>query len=266
MRVTTFNLRCKCREQDEKNIWENRLPNIKIQLDFLDSDLYGFQELRKEQYDDVIPLLPLYDSVFQGRNGDEDEGTPIFYKKDKFELLEKGSYYLNEHPETPGKGWDACCLRVASFVALKEKSSGKIFTYFNTHLDHVGKVAQAEGIKLMVQKMKEVGGSMLLSGDFNVYENDVTYKIATEFLPKVKEVLSKHNVELRLDSFAQNIIEGTPAGENDFDTEFLDYKMAVAVVDDVDAAILHITEHSTHHSDCIITESEEKCTTILRKC
>ena len=191
MRVTTFNLRCKCKEKDENNMWANRLPNIKIQLDFLDSDLYGFQELRKEQYDDVIPLLPDYDSVFQGRDGFDDEGTPIFYKKDKFELLEKGSYYLNEHPQTPGKGWDACCLRVASFVALKEKASGKIFTYFNTHLDHVGKVAQAEGIKLMVQKMKEVGGSMLLSGDFNVYEDDVTYEIATEFLKDSKYIAKK---------------------------------------------------------------------------
>jgi endonuclease/exonuclease/phosphatase family metal-dependent hydrolase len=175
-------------------MWENRLPNIKIQLDFLDSDVYGFQELRKEQYDDLLPFLSQYDSVFQGRDGANDEGTPIFYKKEKFTLLKKGSYYLNEHPDTPGKGWDACCLRVASFVALKEKSSGKIFTYFNTHLDHVGKVAQAEGIKLMVSKMKEVGGSMLLSGDFNVYEDDVTYEIATEFL-KDSKYLAKNSMK-----------------------------------------------------------------------
>ena len=53
---------------------------------------------------------------------------------------------------------------------------------------------------------------------------------------------------------AARIIDGTPAGERDFDTEFLDYILAVGVVDSVDAAIAHIAAHSTHHSDCIVTE------------
>ena len=61
-------------------------------------------------------------------------------------------------------------------------------------------------------------------------------------------------VELRLDPAAARIIDGTPAGERDFDTEFLDYILAVGVVDSVDAAIAHIAAHSTHHSDCIVTE------------
>ena len=61
-------------------------------------------------------------------------------------------------------------------------------------------------------------------------------------------------VELRLDETAQAIIPGTPAGARDFDTEFLDYILAVAVVDSLDDAIAHIAAHSTHHSDCIVTE------------
>ena len=61
-------------------------------------------------------------------------------------------------------------------------------------------------------------------------------------------------VELRLAPAAARIIDGTPAGERDFDTEFLDYILAVGVVDSVDAAIAHIAAHSTHHSDCIVTE------------
>ncbi len=81
--------------------------------------------------------------------------------------------------------------------------------------------------------------------------------IANEFLPEIKEVLSKHNVELRLDEFAQTIISGTPAGENDFDTEFLDYILAIKCVDDVFEAVNHISEHSTGHSEAIVTENEE---------
>ena len=61
-------------------------------------------------------------------------------------------------------------------------------------------------------------------------------------------------VELRLDPAAARIIDGTPASSADFDTEFLNYILAVAVVDSLDAAIAHIRKHSTHHSDCIVTE------------
>ena len=79
--------------------------------------------------------------------------------------------------------------------------------------------------------------------------------IAPEFLPGLKERLS--NVELRLDEKARAIIDGTPAGELDFDTEFLDYILAVKVVSGVDEAIEHIAKHSTHHSEAIVTRDGE---------
>ena len=78
-------------------------------------------------------------------------------------------------------------------------------------------------------------------------------KIAGEFLPKLHKRLATVPVELRLDPQAAAIIPGIPAGPEDFDTEFLDYVLAVAVVDDVDAAISHIAAHSTGHSEAIIT-------------
>ena len=82
-------------------------------------------------------------------------------------------------------------------------------------------------------------------------------EIAAEFLPKLKNRLVTqrqiHPVELRLDSTAAQIIPGTPAGENDFDTEFLDYILAVAVVEDVQQATAHIAKHSTGHSEAILT-------------
>ena len=64
-------------------------------------------------------------------------------------------------------------------------------------------------------------------------------------------------MELRLDAAAQKIIDGTPAGDRDFDTEFLDYILAVGVVADVDAAIAHIRQHSTGHSDAILSRDAE---------
>ena len=87
--------------------------------------------------------------------------------------------------------------------------------------------------------------------------------IAQEFLPKLAQRLGpdrvatgKLPVELRLDARAAAIIPGTPAGPADFDTEFLDYILAVKVVDSVDEAIVHIAQHSTGHSEAILTRTQ----------
>ena len=88
----------------------------------------------------------------------------------------------------------------------------------------------------------------------------VDQAIASDFLPLVKERLvddREKSVELRLDEQAQAIISGIAAQEQDFDTEFLDYILAVKVVDGVEEATDHIEAHSTHHSDAIVTENSE---------
>ena len=92
----------------------------------------------------------------------------------------------------------------------------------------------------------------------------VSRAIAKDFLPRLRERLvderirdGKTPVELRVDAEAGVIIDGTPAGEADFDTEFLNYILAIKVVDDVREAVEHIALHSTHHSDAIITRNEQ---------
>lgn len=96
----------------------------------------------------------------------------------------------------------------------------------------------------------------------------VNKNIAEEFLPKLKERIvdnrKENPVELRLDEEAVKIIDGTPAGENDFDTEFLDYILAVKLVDNVDEAIKHINTHSTGHSEAIVTQNSESAEKFTR--
>ncbi|AER16959.1 TPA: glutamate-5-semialdehyde dehydrogenase [Streptococcus suis] len=82
-------------------------------------------------------------------------------------------------------------------------------------------------------------------------------EIASQFLPRLEEALSGQ-VELRADSQAQTLLnQSTPAGEQDFDTEFLDYVLAVKVVSNVEEAISHIAQHSTGHSEAIVTENSQ---------
>ena len=94
--------------------------------------------------------------------------------------------------------------------------------------------------------------------------------IAEAFLPRLKKRLTENRaaggltpVELRLDERAAAVISGTPAGEGDFDTEFLDYILAVAVVDGVEAAAAHVSAHSTGHSDAIVTADQAAAETFL---
>ncbi len=92
--------------------------------------------------------------------------------------------------------------------------------------------------------------------------------IAPVFLPVMKKALAddraENPVELILDPRAAGIIDGTPAGEEDFDTEFLDYRLAVGVVDSLDEAIAHIAAHSTHHSEAIVTADDAAAAKFLR--
>ena len=94
--------------------------------------------------------------------------------------------------------------------------------------------------------------------------------VAEKFLPLLKKRLVEDRaakglppVELRLDQAAAAVIDGTPAGEADFDTEFLDYILAVGIVDSADAAASHISAHSTGHSDCIVTANARTAETFI---
>lgn len=100
----------------------------------------------------------------------------------------------------------------------------------------------------------------------------VHQNIAPTFLPLLKQRLvddqiskGKTPVELILDLAAATIIPGIPAGKTDFDTEFLDYKLAIAVVNDVNAAIAHVAAHSTHHSDAIVTTTSQNAQLFCNK-
>ena len=119
---------------------------------------------------------------------------------------------------------------------------------------YVDKAADFEKALKIIKNAKTSRPSVCNAEEVLLVHSDV-YK---EFLPQLKAVLDagEHPVELRLDERAAEVISGVAAGENDFDTEFLDYILAVKVVDSVEEAIAHIGAHSTGHSEAIVTEDE----------
>lgn len=241
MRLCCFNLRVDFDGEAEENKWKNRLPRICSQLRAINADLYGFQELKLHQFKDIVEFLRGYDYEYLPRDGSEAEGTPIFYRKDRFELLGNGSYYLNSHPDTPGTDWDAEWPRVASYVYLKDKKTGKTFSYFNSHLDNTGEVARQEGIKLMINRMKQNVGAMLLSGDFNTNENTPTYKIATSLLNDLKYKAT--------DSMSGNTFHGYGRIPFDASKDPIDYIMGSKEIDVKRYKIYAKKEESGYASD-----------------
>ena len=86
-------------------------------------------------------------------------------------MIKSGTFWLSETPEKPSMGWDAACYRTATWALMKDKKTGKKFYFVNTHLDHVGREAQKNGLKLIVDRIASInpeGYPMVLTGDFNI--------------------------------------------------------------------------------------------------
>jgi len=170
MRVITYNIRLDI-ASDEENAWPNRKNYFCSQLAFYEPDIFGIQEALPHQVNDISNLLPQYNFVGMGREGiEKGESSNIFYKKDRFKLLEEKTFWLSETPDEISKGWDAALNRICTYALLKDKYTKQIFWVFNTHLDHIGKVARTKSIELIINTIKKVNIKnypVIFMGDFN---------------------------------------------------------------------------------------------------
>ena len=176
LNVATFNLRMDT-EKDGVNAWPNRKEMVKGLIRFHDFDIFGTQEGFKHMLDGIAELDG-YAYIGAGRDDGEDAGehSAIFYKTGRFDLLDKGNFWFSETPDVPGKGWDAtCCNRICSWGKFRDKESGKVFYFFNSHYDHQGKVARRESSKLLIARIKQIAGTdatVFATGDFNAVPTD----------------------------------------------------------------------------------------------
>ncbi len=177
--IATYNLRYDNRS-DSGNLWEDRAPIVSSLIRFHDFDIFGTQEALINQLKDVNSALPQYSRYGAGRDDGKEKGehSAIFYKKEMFELLKSGDFWLSQTPDKPSLGWDAtCCNRICSWVYLKHKKSGKKFYVFNAHFDHQGIQARVESSKLILQKIKQIARKepTIFMGDLNGGHNSDWY-------------------------------------------------------------------------------------------
>lgn len=193
MRVMSFNVLC---AGSGKNSYLLRRELVTERIKEINPDTFGVQEAHKNWMKILCKKLPEYGYIGVGRDDGADEGefSPVFYKKDMYEPVGGGTFWLSETPDVPSKGWDGVCTRICTWCILRNKSTGKEFAQLNTHLDHRGIIARVEGIKLVINKIKEFDMPVICTGDFNTYEDSEPYKEMTSDIMGDAKYLAKKTV------------------------------------------------------------------------
>jgi endonuclease/exonuclease/phosphatase family metal-dependent hydrolase len=183
LHVMTYNIRLNL-ASDGVNAWPHRKEAVADLIRTQSIDLLGVQEALPEQLADLDARLPRLGRFGEGRTADRlGEFTAIYYRKDRFNVLDSGTFWLSQTPEVAGsKGWDAAYERIVTWGKLRDRQSGATFFYFNTHFDHVGKTARRESARLLVSRIEQLAGAsrVIVTGDFNDVARSEPYIILTE--------------------------------------------------------------------------------------
>ena len=169
LNIGSYNIRCN-NPGDGENAWPNRKERVKALILFHEYDVVGVQEARPEQMED-LQQMPGFASVGVGRDGEAGgEFSAIFYRIDRIQVLDSGTFWLSETPEKVSKGWDAALNRICTWAKMKDRATRRVFYFFNTHFDHIGPVARHKSAELLVARIRETVGEkypVFCSGDFN---------------------------------------------------------------------------------------------------
>lgn len=183
LRVMSFNIRFGT-AADGDNHWDRRKEFLVETIQAFAPDLLGTQETLGFQRDYLAQQLPGYDSLGVGREdgGDKGEMMAVFYRRERFEKVEAGHFWLSKTPDVVGsKSWDSSLPRMATWVKLRDhkQPSASPFLFLNTHFDHRGVVARAESARLMRRQIESLGrgGAAIVTGDFNAGEGSEPYRL-----------------------------------------------------------------------------------------
>ena len=188
LKVGTYNIRLQPGDKGTPNAWESRKVDFINLLRRMDLDAFGLQEVCPGQAEYITNNLPQYVLVGEHRNADRvsGEASPVLYRKDRFDALKCGTFWLSETPDVPGlKGWGAACPRVCSWMWLKDRKTGKTFCFANTHTDHVSALARKEGMLLIIRRMHEFappGTPVIFTGDHNCRETEEPAQAVSKLL------------------------------------------------------------------------------------
>ena len=188
-RFATFNVRYVNASNGDTGdkLWANRRKAVTDIVKDYDFDIVGFQEVTgnnkdpqtgKSQLQDMKDMLPNYATYDVEREGKNYSYNSIFYKKNKYTVVEKGMWYINDHPSTPGLSWqyfgDANTIaRTLAWIRFRDNKSNKEFYFACTHMNYSAASSGVYGAELNVRMLRELVGQMpvVLVGDFNMHRS-----------------------------------------------------------------------------------------------
>ncbi len=176
IKVMTFNIRVDT-ILDVWNRWDYRKNIVFDTILENSADIIGLQEALDHQVQDIQQALPQYSHYAAGRNDGEKRGEScaIFYRKERFELIDSGTFWFSDTPSVPGsKDWGNLPPRICSWVRLSENHKGTGFYVYNVHLDHLSQNSREKSIKLLMRKVatRKTPEPFVILGDFNMKLNN----------------------------------------------------------------------------------------------
>ncbi len=168
------------------NSLDIRGPRLRVILEKYAPDLIGFQEATPQWMGWLRQNLVGYESVGVGRDNGRDKGefAPVFYRADRFQVKDSGTFWLSPTPDrVSGPAWSAACTRICTW-ALLEDSKGGLVLHMNTHTDHVSVEAMCRGGSLILERLRDIRrryGDIpaVVTGDFNGEEHSSVYAVMT---------------------------------------------------------------------------------------
>jgi endonuclease/exonuclease/phosphatase family metal-dependent hydrolase len=194
LKVMTMNVRYD-NPDDSLNAWPNRIPLFCRAISGEKPDILGLQEVLWNQYQVMDSVLKDYSSVGVGRDDGARGGelNPVFFRKDRFDLVRTITFWLSDTPEIPGsRGWGASLPRIVTWLELVEKDNHVHFYFFNTHFAHDSDSARVMSSRILLKEVEKIAGNFpfIVTGDFNMLPYSTGYSILTgpdESVPLLKD-------------------------------------------------------------------------------
>jgi len=190
--IMTYNVRLDT-ETDSINKWDNRKEGIVSIIKEEDIHILGIQEALPNQIEYLSQQLKNYDYIGEGRDGGSNgEYSAIYFKSDNVVLEQEETFWLSETPEIPSIGWDAAIKRIVTLGVFKIKNLEKKLIVYNTHFDHVGKVAREKSASIIlnhITKNNYQDKPTVVMGDFNANPDESPIKLLSEQLQDSFKVL-----------------------------------------------------------------------------
>jgi endonuclease/exonuclease/phosphatase family metal-dependent hydrolase len=183
IKVMTLNVRYD-NPRDSLNAWPNRAEIVCKFIREESPDLLGMQEVLWHQYEVLDSALTDYSSAGVGRSDGAREGemNPVFYKKERFDLVRTITFWLSETPEIPGSmGWGASLPRIVTWMELVDRNDHSHFFFFNTHFAHDSDSARIMSSKILLEEAGKIAVDFpfIITGDFNMLPSSTGYSILT---------------------------------------------------------------------------------------